>query len=44
MTMTMPGMQTHAGCRNLTIGQQSDGSLKVNLEMWNADSYPSGGN
>jgi ketosteroid isomerase-like protein len=47
MTMTMPGMpdpMQDAG-KYLTIWeQQSDGSLKVKLEMWNADSYPTGGN
>jgi ketosteroid isomerase-like protein len=40
----MPDPMQDAG-KYLTIWeQQSDGSLKVKLEMWNADSYPMGAN
>ena|SRR3972149_2446277 len=47
MSMTLPGTPnpTEDAGKYLTIWeQQSDGSLKVKLEMWNADSYPMGGN
>jgi ketosteroid isomerase-like protein len=47
MSATMPGVPNgieDAG-KYLTIWeQQSDGSLKIKLEMWNTDSYPMGGN
>lgn len=45
MTMTgVPNAMEDTG-KYITIWeQQSDGSLKIKLEMWNTDSYPMGGN
>jgi uncharacterized protein (TIGR02246 family) len=47
MSSTMPGVPNpmEDTGKYLTIWeQQSDGSLKIKLEMWNTDSYPIGGN
>jgi ketosteroid isomerase-like protein len=45
MTMTgVPNAMEDTG-KYITIWeQQSDGSLKIKLEMWNTDNYPMGGN
>jgi ketosteroid isomerase-like protein len=47
MSMSIPGMpdpMKDAGKYVTIWEQQSDGSLKIKVEIWNTDNYPMGGN